>query len=271
MTRAGFFLLAVGLGSFLIQGCQEAPTSSFMESDRPLDLQDVKMLDMAVCDPGTGDFSDPLGSDNPYFPLVPGYQWTLEGEEDDAEIVAVITVLNLTRTVAGIHTRVVEEWESEDGDIVEISWNYYAETDDGTVCYFGEDVDDYDEGPPPGEEPSGHGGAWCAEDAGSSPGIFMPADPQPGMMFQQELAPDIAEDQAKIVASGPVSVEAGEFFDTIRFREYNPLDEEKDYKTFAMDEGFIGGIVIDGPLELTDYTDAGVSPGPAISVQVCGS
>lgn len=74
--------------------------------------------------------------------------------------------------------------------VIETSINYYAQTQDGTVCYFGEDVDIF--------LPDGgvsHEGAWRADDPGNAPGIFMPADPQVGMTFQQEVAPGTAEDK----------------------------------------------------------------------------
>ncbi len=78
----------------------------------------------------------------------------------------------------------------------------------------------------------------------------MPADPRPGDRFPTEVAPGLAEDEVKIVGSGPIEVDAGTFDDTVRFREYNPLDEEKGYKTFARDVG----IVVDEVLELISFS-----------------
>ena len=67
-------------------------------------------------------------------------------------------------------------------------------TEQGTVCYFGEAVDIYENG-----AIVSHEGAWRADDPGNAPGIFMPADPQEGMTFQQENAPGVAMDEATIV------------------------------------------------------------------------
>jgi hypothetical protein len=56
----------------------------------------------------------------------------------------------------------------------------------------------------------------------------MPAEPQPGMTFQQEIAPGVAEDTATIVRMGSrVTVAAGTFTDTITVRDFNPLDGSK--------------------------------------------
>src|SRR5262245_54108196 len=75
----------------------------------------------------TNDFSaekDALSSTgrNNFFVLEPGYQLVLE---DDKERL-VITVLNETKKVDGVETRVVEERETNDGQLVEVSRNYFA-------------------------------------------------------------------------------------------------------------------------------------------------
>lgn len=59
----------------------------------------------------------------------------------------VITVLNETKIVNGTVTRVVEERETENGELVEVSRNYFAVSNPSNdICYFGEDVDDYERG-----------------------------------------------------------------------------------------------------------------------------
>ena len=82
-----------------------------------------------------------------YFILEPGYQLILEGKEGKKTVRLVITVLNETREINGIDTRVVEEHESENGEIVEISRNFFAICrQTGSVFYFGEEVDMYKNG-----------------------------------------------------------------------------------------------------------------------------
>src|SRR5437588_6042170 len=78
---------------------------------------------------------------NTYFILEPGYQLVLEGTEDDKKTVLTITVLNETRKVDGVETRVIEEKEITDGQVAEISRNYFAiDKTTNSVYYFGEDV-----------------------------------------------------------------------------------------------------------------------------------
>jgi hypothetical protein len=184
-----------------------------------------------------------LVSTSPYFPLTVGSWWELSGEDDGEPIRLRIDILDQTEVVGGVTTRVLKETEWVDGVLAEQSYNYFAENADGVVCYFGEAVDIFENGQ------VSHQGAWRADQPGNAPGLFMPADPQPGMMFQMEIAPGVAEDEGKIVGTGAVTVPAGTFTQTIRVREFNPLDAGKDYKWYAAGVG----ILIDGPLLLNAF------------------
>jgi hypothetical protein len=198
-----------------------------------------------VCDPGGGPFS--LIIDNPFFPLMVGSELVLEGEDDEGTLLTVeITVLDETEVVAGVTTRVVEEAESEDEELVEVSRNFYAQAPDGTVCYFGEDVDIYEDG-----EIVSHMGEWRAGEDGNLPGIIMPGDPQIGMIFQQEFAPGIAEDQSEIVDMGEeIDVPAGMFSDTLSALDCNPVEFDGfDDKVYV--DGI--GIAIDNEVELISF------------------
>jgi hypothetical protein len=213
-------------------------------------------LDPTLCAPGENTFS--LEIDNSFFPLPVGQQWVLQGKEQGRTIGLRITVLNATETFfsgrRAVTTRVIEELEWEDANanglvdsgenLREVSLNYFAQTQDGTVCYFGEVVDIYE-----GGVVVSHEGSWRADTRGNAPGIFMPAAPQPGMTFQQEFAPGIAEDRATIVRSGSTTVPAGTFPDTITVRDFNPLDGSRSTKVYARDVGLIR----DDTLELISY------------------
>jgi hypothetical protein len=217
-------------------------------------------LSLTRCAPATGGFT--IAFTNPFFPAPVGRQWVLEGEEDGEDVKVQITVLNMTRLISGVTTRVIEEREWENDVLLEVSWNYYAQANDGSVCYYGEDVDIYENGG------ITHEGAWCASTAGNQPGIFVPGDPKPGDTFAMEVAPGIAEDQGKIVGSGPVTVPLARFTETLRIEESSPLDQGKGYKVFASGTG----MVIDGPLGLTGLNQTSGAPEqPVLTQQVCGS
>lgn len=192
--------------------------------------------------------------ENPYFPLWPGYALVLEGEEEDdegelVEISTTNTVLADTERVDGVLTRVLEERELEDGELVEISRNFVAicrET--GDVWYFGEDVDDYEDG-----MIVGHEGAWRAGVNGATPGIVFPGTPFIGARYYEEFAPGVAEDRGEIVAMGEeITVPAGIFDRTIQTIGTSPLSpDEMDEKAYAHGVGLIQ----DEELELVEIVE----------------
>ncbi len=214
-------------------------------------------VSIAVCDPEDGGpFS--LNINNPFFPVVVGSESMLEGVDDEgAAVLLIITILDETEVVAGVTTRVLEEMEFVNGDLIEVSRNFFAQAPDGTVCYFGEEVDICEDGLEQvgdeffcnGEEPS-HEGAWRADEPGNQAGIIMLANPVVGQIYSQEDAPDIAEDQGEVLALGmPIDVPAGEFEDTLTTEDCNRLDGSTDIKVFV--DGI--GLAIDDILELTSF------------------
>jgi hypothetical protein len=179
--------------------------------------------------------------DNPFFPLVPGSEHVLEGTETDADTGETVelrveeTVLDEEYEVAGVPVTVVLVREYEDGELVEETRDYYAQHVDGTVYYFGEDVDDYEDG-----EIVGHSGAWLAGEGDALPGIFMPADPQVGDQFDQERAPGVAEDESKVlVVDQAVETPAGAFEGCIKTEDYAPLDDVTEFKFYCPDAGLV--------------------------------
>ena len=231
-------ILGLLLVVFLLLGC---PGSSGGGGGGDEDECPETNLDIAVCDPTAGPFS--LIIDNEFFPLVINNQLVLEGVEDGELIHLEITVLDETEDVAGVTTRVVEEAEWVDNELEEISRNFFAQAPDGTVCYFGEDVDIYEDG-----VVVSHEGQWRAGENGNLPGIIMPSIPDIGMVYSNEFAPGVAEDQAEVIDIGEIiDIPAGTFDDTLTLEECNPLeDAERDIKVFV--RGI--GIAIDGPAEL---------------------
>jgi hypothetical protein len=138
---------------------------------------------------------------------------------------------------------VVEEREQQDGELVEVSRNYFAQAKDGSVCYFGEDVDIYERG-----KVVSHESAWLAGVGKNRPGIVMPATPEAHDFYAQEEAEGVAQDRAEITLVGKkVSVPAGTFSDTLETKECSPL-EPGVFETKYYARGV--GQITDGPIEL---------------------
>ena len=205
-------------------------------------------LDISVCDPEGRDIAQYFSTniDNEFFPLNLLTELVLEGEDDGETVRVEITVPGDTEVVAGVETLVMVETEYEDGELLEISRNFIVQAEDGTVCYFGEDVDIYDNG-----DVVSNDGAWRAGENGNLPGILMPGTPQVGDTFFQESAPGIAEDMSTIVAFGePIDVPAGVFDDTLTAEDCNPMeDAETDEKVYV--RGI--GLSVDDVAELISF------------------
>ena len=180
---------------------------------------------------------------NPYFVLETGFQLILEGGDTRLQI----TVLDKTKTVDGVITRIVEEKEWKDGELYEISMNYFAlceQTND--VFYFGEDVDFYKNG-----KVVNHDGSWLAGTKGHKAGLMIPGTPKAGMKYYQEIAPGVAMDRAEIVSIDETcETPAGTFSKCMKVEEGSAIELlAKEYKYHAPNIGLIG----DEELRLIKY------------------
>ncbi len=172
---------------------------------------------------------------NPYFILEPGWRILLENPAKK-EVVR-ITVLEETRKIGGVETRVIEEHETKDSQVIEISRNYFAIcARTNAVYYFGEDVDEYKDG-----KVVGHPGAWLHGEKGARFGLIMPGQPLLGARYCQEVAPGVAMDRAEITGVGEaVEAPGGTFENVIRTEETTPLEPgEKSVKRYAPGIGLI--------------------------------
>ena len=159
----------------------------------------------------------------------------------------IITVLDETRMVDGVETRVVEERETKGGNLIEVSRNYFAiskRTND--VFYFGEDVDIYKDG-----KVVSHSGAWLSGVNGARFGLFIPGQPSVNARYYQEVAPGVAMDRVEIISlTETVKTPAGEFKNCLKIKETTPLEPGvTDYKYYT--PGI--GLVQDGSMKLVKF------------------
>lgn len=167
------------------------------------------------------------------FKVFEGRERNRAGESVD--IRSVVRVLDKTTRVAGVRVAIVDVKEYEDGELVEHTLDYYAQRDDGSVWYFGERVDDIEDG-----MIVGHDGQWFAGRNGAKPGLFMPAAVRVGQAFEQERAPGIAEDRSTVVAvDRTVKTPAGTFRNCIKTRDVAPLDKKTERKFYCRGVGLV--------------------------------
>jgi hypothetical protein len=166
-------------------------------------------------------------------------------------------VLDQRRTVMGVEAIVVHDVvETEDGEPIEDTYDWFAQDDDGNVWYFGEDTTAYHDGV------ATKAGSWEAGVNGALPGIVMPATPQvTGIGYRQEYLAGEAEDMGQVIAvSGDVTSPAGTFDDVIVTRDWTPLEPETvEQKTYARGVGLVHETKTVGPdtgefVELVEFT-----------------
>jgi len=218
-----------------------------------------------VIDPGDGgeyrpvidpaDFSSTI--DNQYLPYAVGSHWVYETEDASEVETITIDVLDKRRTVMGVETLVVHDVVRLEGELIEDTFDWYAQDGDGNVWYFGEDTTAYEDGK------ASKKGSWEAGVDGAMPGIVMPAAPQvSGTGYRQEYLAGEAEDLGQVIATdGEVTTPFGDFTDIVVTRDWTPLDPDVvEEKTYARDIGFVREVKIAGETEavsLVEYTAQG--------------
>jgi hypothetical protein len=208
-------------------------------------------------------FSDPLDIDNPYDPFVPFRIRLYEEQGGDAFVLDVFLPETRTFTLADgteVECATLQEWEVVDGEVHEISWNWFAQADDGTVYYFGEVVDVYE-----GGVVDHHGGSWLVGGPGpgdpdetltaDAPTVFMPGDPEKGDEWKAEDLPEfgLEEFDRAMGFDDEVEVPYAELEDVLRVREKTP---DLEFKWYAPGIGFVRSKSGSEVVELVDVVDS---------------
>jgi hypothetical protein len=199
------------------------------------------------------DFSAEI--DNPYWPMPPGSRWVYrESGENGGVKRVVVTVLDRTKTVDGIEARVVHDVVTEDGELVEDTYDWYAQDADGNVWYLGEDTKEYDGGELVGSE-----GSWEAGVDGAQAGVVVPASPEIGVEYRQEYYEGEAEDMGEVLSLDErVEVPADSYQDVLMTKDWTPLEPDVlEHKFYAKGVGPVLALAISGGAgreELVSYT-----------------
>lgn len=191
--------------------------------------------------------------DNPYFPLKPGTTFIYQVETEDETERNEVYVTHQTREILGVTCTTVKDsvWD-EDDELVEETYDWYAQDKDGNVWYFGEDSKAYENG-----VVVSTAGSWQAGVDGANPGIIMKANPQIGDSYRQEYYKGEAEDMAEVLSlSETASVPYGSFTDCLKTKEWTPLEPDVvAHKYYAPDVGFVMEVMVQGGSERVKLTD----------------
>lgn len=156
---------------------------------------------------------------NPYFSLPVNKTMRYQSHTGDNIERIEITILPETKIIMGVTTRVYHDTVYLNDVILEDTYDYLAQDTDGNVWYFGEKVDNYENG-----VLQDHKGSWIAGEKGALPGIWFPGKPEIEKPYRQEFYKGEAEDMAKVISvNETVTVPAGTFSDCIKTEDWNPL------------------------------------------------
>jgi hypothetical protein len=173
--------------------------------------------------------------DNPYWPMAPGSRWVYREIDADGVQRVVVTVTHRTRRIAnGAVARVVHDRVTEHGRLVEDTDDWYAQDQDGTVWYLGEDTTEFENGRAVTTK-----GSWEAGVDGARAGIVMPAHPRVGMRYRQEYLEGEAEDQAEVLSLDErAEVPFGRFRHVLMTKDFTPLEPDVlEHKLYAKGVG----------------------------------
>ncbi len=143
-------------------------------------------------------FSHPTEVSNPWFPVSKQEAILHTGVVEGKAFRTEVTLLPYTRVVEWngikVETLVSQYTAFLDGRIQEVAFDLYAQADDGSVWYFGEDVSDFRDGLIFSKE-----GTWLAGKDGP-PNMIMPGKPKVGDVFRAENMPGIAFEEVTLTS-----------------------------------------------------------------------
>ncbi|WP_448809010.1 hypothetical protein [Agromyces bauzanensis] len=174
--------------------------------------------------------------DHPYWPMTPGTQWEYrETDGGGGDLRVVVTVTSDTRRIAnGVVARVVRDTVYSGDEIVEDTFDWYAQDRGGTVWYLGEDTAEFERG-----EIVSTVGSFEAGVDGAQAGVLLPADPEPGQSYRQEYLKGQAEDVGEVLRVGErAEAPFGAFDDVLVTRDTSAIEPDVvEYKFYARDVG----------------------------------
>lgn len=180
------------------------------------------------------DFGGPIN--NPYFPLTPGTTLYYAGVLGGVPLTDAFQVTHNTRMLIGVKTVEILDQGYTNGSLEESTLDYFAQSKDGTVWYFGEYTTQILNG-----HVTGHVGSWVAGQNGALPGIVMEAHPRARDTYNQENAAPVAEDAASVMTTkASVSVPFGTFnHNALETKDFSHIDTEVENKFYGKGVGLL--------------------------------
>lgn len=188
---------------------------------------------------------------NPLFPLPLGRQLIYKGTEDGAFEKVVTEVTRDQKTILGVPVVVVLDRVFQDGELVEKTFDWYAQDKQGNVWYFGEDTKEFEHG-----KVVSTAGSFEVGKQGARAGIIMRAHPVLFQITPQEDAPGVAEDKARVLGLDvTITVPFGTLRHCLKQAEFTDLEPDAvEYKVYCPGLGPVHGRDVRGGTANTSLT-----------------
>ncbi|MCA9828142.1 MAG: hypothetical protein KC444_07120 [Nitrosopumilus sp.] len=196
--------------------------------------------------------------DNQYFPISKyegktlRFAGTMSDGGDIIEIAEEWQVLDQAVEIDDVLTVPVIVTEYEDGKIIEIATDFYAQGNNGVVYFFGEYSTDYEDG-----QAIGHEGSWLVGDDTPLPGIMMPSNPGLGVGFSYtvEDVPGLVHEKSIVKnLHMPIKVKFGAYSDALSVRLYDFNDGNYGTNYFAPGVGLVKSVSGNTSMELVSVS-----------------
>jgi hypothetical protein len=183
------------------------------------------------------------GIDNRYWPMAEGSRWVYRETDGKGGVQkVVVTVTDGSKMIVGIHATVVHDVVTEDGEVVEDTYDWYAQDRWGNVWYLGEDTTEYDGGK------ASTAGSWEAGVNGAQAGVILPGEPDVGLAYRQEYYAGEAEDAGEILSlDEQAQVPFGTFDGVLMTKDWTPLEPKLvEHKFYAQGVGPVLALTVSG-------------------------
>ena len=220
---------------------------------------DSERIDLA-----TPKFSHPTPITNPLHPTSRVEQVIFGGHVDNKPFRTEVTLLPETKPTpyrgTTIDTALIQYVAYLDGRIQEVAIDRYAQADDGSVWYFGEEYSAFEDGKVTDTE-----GTWVVDDK-TPAALIMPAHPRVGDVYRPENVPEVLFEEVRVdKVDMNVPGPSGNISGAMEVNELH-MDGTREGKIFAPGYGEFSTGDPGGDLEavsLASPTDRRPDPAPA--------
>ena len=199
--RVGFAVCLNMSNSTAARACLQ--TAHTARSEASAECKEVRQARNQVCEKLGGGPYDPVIDPakfvpivtNPYTPLQAGRFWVYEKQTPGGLERIRIDVLPETRVIAGVTMTVIRDLVTLNDVVIEDTIDWVAQDVNGDVWYFGEIVQNFEDGLLANLD-----GSFETGKNNAKPGFWMRGKPKRGMVYRQEFDLGNAEDIVEVVS-----------------------------------------------------------------------